>query len=469
MPTLGERLLTKIRKHAVFRPGDRVAVAVSGGADSIALLRLLLELRGDLGIVLSVAHVNHKLRGAESDADERFVAGLAREHDLELHATTAAISGNSGIENAARRARYDFFRRLARSGCANRIATAHTLDDQAETVLLRMFRGTGIRGLAGIHPRLQLEEDGTPVGEIVRPLLGFRRDALREYLRATNQAWREDSSNDDPVFLRNRVRQRLLPLVTREFGAAALEHVAELAEIARAEEEQWSSRDAVLSPANGGALDATALLALPVATQRRLVRAWLEVNAPHSAVCFRLIEEILDLTHAPAGKKLEVPHAAGGRGEIRRTRTALVLGDCAPPAGDYAYDLTLPGQLHVPELGVTFSAQLVDASSVPASSRDQLLDASLAGQQLRLRNWRPGDRYWPAHTRGEKKVKELLSSRQFVSTAKKLWPVIERQAGRGELVWLRQFAVPEAFEPRPGSARAIWIRETLDSRNPGMM
>ena len=228
-----------------MRAGDRVFAAVSGGADSVALLCLLLELRSELGVVLSVAHVNHKLRGEESDEDERFVARLARQHGLELDIRVAPVDGRhiseirSGIEVAARELRHGFFRQLAREGRATKIATAHTLDDQAETVLLRIFRGTGIRGLSGVHPRIVFEEPGRTFGELVRPLLSFRRAELREFLRERGQSWREDSSNRDLAFLRNRVRHRLLPMIVEELGEAAIEHMGELAEIARAEEEHW--------------------------------------------------------------------------------------------------------------------------------------------------------------------------------------------------------------------------------------
>src|SRR4029077_5632957 len=234
-----ERLLKTIRKQQSIRAGDRLAVAVSGGADSVALLCLLLELGAELGIVLSVAHVNHKLRGEEADEDERFVAKLARQHGLELHACEASVGGSniSGIEAAESELRYDFFRKFTREGRVTKIATAHTLDDQAETVLLRVFRGTGIRGLSGIHPRIVFEDGGHAFGELVRPLLGFRRAALQEFLRERGQSWREDSSNRDTAFLRNRARHRLLPMIGEEFGEAAIEHMGELAEIARAEEE----------------------------------------------------------------------------------------------------------------------------------------------------------------------------------------------------------------------------------------
>ena len=207
-----------------MRAGDRVTAAVSGGADSVALLCLLLELRAELGIVLSVAHVNHQLRGGESDEDEQFVAELARQHGLELHVRQARVSTShhsttgTGIEAAARDLRYGFFRDLAWAGRVAKIATAHTLDDQAETVLLRIFRGTGVRGLAGIHPRIIFQEQGQEFGQVLRPLLGFRRAAVRNFLREQNQNWREDSSNRDITFLRNRLRHRLLPTIADEFG-----------------------------------------------------------------------------------------------------------------------------------------------------------------------------------------------------------------------------------------------------------
>jgi tRNA(Ile)-lysidine synthase len=531
---LAEQLRNTIRKYGSIRPGDRVAAAVSGGADSVALLCLLLELRAEFGIVLSVAHVNHKLRGEESDQDERFVAQLAQRHGLELHACDAPLEGRhisqirlevssevrsktgsdigGGIEAVARELRYSFFRQLARDGRVSKVATAHTLDDQAETVLLRIFRGTGIRGLSGIHPRIVFEEKGHAFGELVRPLLGFRRAALQEFLRQQGQSWREDSSNRDIVFLRNRVRHRLLPLlgevIGKEFGEAAIEHMAELAEIARAEEEHWRcghpevappfpvatkdsaekvgfvSRhrfsDTASSSKSDTPLGATApperrqatslplepLLKLSLAAQRRRVRAWLDANAPDSSISFRLIEEALELARGVAGRTLELP---GGqefpRRNLRRGRQELLLesAPCGSEAGhqphaDYEYRLTVPGAVEIPELGKCIEARVVDAGEVPEQERGQLLDLERTPKVVLIRNWRAGDRYWPAHTAAARKVKELLSDRHATGPEKKLWPVAVAN-GCG-LVWLRGFAVPAAFQTPAGAARAIWIRET---------
>ncbi len=476
-----ERLLKTIQKHEFMRAGDRVAAAVSGGADSVALLLLLIELRPELGIVLSIAHVNHKLRDTESDEDERFAAKLAATHGLEFVKHTAPVGRGqgAGIESAARQTRYEFFRALAREGRAAKIATAHTLDDQAETVLLRMFRGTGIRGLAGILPRLPLEEEGRVCGEVVRPMLAFRRAELREYLRSRRQDWREDSSNKDVTFLRNRLRQRLLPLIAEEFGEAAIEHLAELAEIARAEEEQWSvSTTARLTPSpRAPAVDVSQLLALPLAAARRTVQAWIRTNAPEASISFRLIEEILDLARSGPGKKLELPGQAAGADAarataspttarpriflplaapriVRRSRKELALETPADHAGNYEYELIVPGEISVPELGVRITAAAVDVGDVPEQNRPELLDPAQLGKRVVIRNWRSGDRYWPPHTKSEKKVKDLLSDQHATGAGKKLWPVI---ACQGELVWMRGFAVPKEWHTHSG--KAIWIRE----------
>lgn len=467
MRGLGERVLQTIRKRELIKAGDRVAVAVSGGVDSVALLLLLLELQGELGIVLSVAHVNHKLRGAESDEDERFVMDLARRHNLELQVRAAPVERvrGAGIEAAARALRYDFFSEIARSGQDPthsqkprmsgapvwKIATAHTLDDQAETVLMRLLRGSGIRGLAGIHPRLILEHEGKQVGEVVRPLLEVRRAELQEYLRARGQAWREDSSNRDPSFLRNRVRLAVMPVLRESFGEWATENLAGLAEIARAEEEHWEHEHPEVRAAAGD-LKVSVLAGLPLAAQRRLVRSWLATNAGSRSVSFRRIEDVLDLAAGGAGRTLELP---GGR-TVRRTQQELHCesgGDRR--ASDYEYVLPVPGSIELGELGVRIETALTAWDRVPEAERGQVLDLGKVSGEMRIRNWRAGDRFWPANTRQPKKVKELLSERHAVGSGKKFWPVIEMG---GELVWMRGFAVPEAWRPGQGAQKVLWIR-----------
>jgi len=228
-----KELLNNFRKQGLLRAGERVGVAVSGGADSIALLRLLLDLREGLGVVLSVVHFNHKLRGKASDKDEAFVTALAEKFGLSLHlghtdVAKKAKQEKTNLEDAARRSRYAFFNKLTDGGMVDVVATAHTADDQAETVLAHILRGTGLAGLAGIHP---VTNDG-----IIRPLLRVRRSDLRSYLRSKKQPWREDATNRDTSRQRARMRKKLLPLLEKEFNPKAVEHLGMLAQLALEDE-----------------------------------------------------------------------------------------------------------------------------------------------------------------------------------------------------------------------------------------
>ena len=261
-----EKVRGYILDRKLLRAGDRVAVAVSGGADSVALLRVLIQLRSELGIVVSVAHFNHGLRGEASEADDAFVAELAKRHDLEFFSGRGDVHDYArtrklGLEVAARDLRYRWLASVAESNKLNEIATGHTLDDQAETVLLKFLRGAGTRGLAGIYPVLEClgdvvsgpqgpnhptEPRGTPKGvplqvRIIRPLLGVTRDEVEQYLTAVEQPWREDESNLDHRFARNRVRHELLPLLQRDYNPNIRQVLSDAAEIARAEEEYWQT------------------------------------------------------------------------------------------------------------------------------------------------------------------------------------------------------------------------------------
>ena len=303
MHKLATNVLAYIRKHELLKPGDRVAVAVSGGADSVALLRLLAELRHELGIVLAAIHFNHKLRAADSDQDEQFVAELARQLKLESQSEGGDVAAyakekHSSLETAARKLRYEYFRRLLRENQFNRIATAHTLDDQAETVLLKLIRGAGTRGLAGIYPKLAT---ASPEASIIRPLLGVRRKDIEAYLTEIKQPWRDDKSNRDLRHSRNRVRHGILPRLERNLNPAIYETLSDTAEVARAEENYWSQLTEKLilslwqncgtSTAPGGVLNLQALSALPLALQRRVIRGAAESLGLRLE--FREVEEIL--------------------------------------------------------------------------------------------------------------------------------------------------------------------------------
>ncbi len=239
---LEQRVLDFIRESRMASAGDRVGVAVSGGADSVALMRLFESLRDELGIALVIVHFDHMLRGEESDRDAGFVEELARGRKLEFVSARedvreAAAQNGRNIEEAARRLRYAFFHRVLSGGKATSIAVAHTADDQAETVLAHIIRGTGPTGLASIYPIVESPGGGT----IVRPLLPIRRAELRDYLHERGQGWREDATNADQTRLRARIRAQLLPVLERDFSPAIVQHLGDLARFAREEESFWAA------------------------------------------------------------------------------------------------------------------------------------------------------------------------------------------------------------------------------------
>jgi tRNA(Ile)-lysidine synthase len=502
---LAQKVFDHVRQLELLKPGDRVGVAVSGGADSVALLRLLLELRAEIGIVLSVAHFNHKLRGAESDEDAIFVAQLARQHRLEFHAASAdvlaeAATRGQSLEAAARELRYGFFRQLvpsAHEGLSrlDKIATGHTLDDQAETVLMRIIRGTGMRGLAGIYPNVDLEEDEEVMGEVIRPLLEVRHDELVQFLNEVGQPWREDESNRDPKFTRNRVRHVLLPLLEREFNPSVAEGLSELAEIARGEEDYWQTEISgwmgtaihwtepewatqgqpglvQLQPLNSelkerlrepgplvmnATLDLMWLLSEPLAVQRRAIKAVGEVAG--IPMEFKHVEEILRFASGVnhSGKQLSLPLGW----KVNREPAALTfltpdLRTQESISSTYEYPLSLPGRAIVPEASIVVEAVLVKMGTEGAGyNPDNLLDVALLSGKLTVRNWQPGDRFWPAHTRSPKKIKVLLQERHITGPGRKAWPVV---VSGDDVVWVRGFPAPASLRAK-ASSDAILIRD----------
>lgn len=458
MDSLAHRLRAYIDRQHLLKAGNRVGVAVSGGADSVALFRLLLELRKELGIVLSVVHFNHRLRAGDSDADQAFVTELAAGHQLEFHCDSADVRAHAAqhhksIETAARDLRYEFFWRLLKEKELDRLATAHTLDDQAETVLLRIARGAGTRGLAGIYPQLSVSGSQLSDAAIIRPLLGTRREEIELYLKEIGQPWREDRSNRDLRFARNRVRHGILPRLERNLNPGIREALAETAEISRAEEEYWQAQlDRVLPTiVKASTIDSAALSNLPLALQRRVVRAAAEERG--LGLQFAHVEEVLRVA---SGEEKSAKLPAGWT--VQLVKGQLLF---QPPAStnsddaDYEYVLPIPGRVEVPQAGTWFEAALAQEAASAAYNRGNSWDRALLAGELIVRNWRAGDRFWPAHTKQPRKIKELLQERHISGAERKRWPVI---VSGSEVIWLRGFPPPASFQAGD-KAEAIVIRE----------
>jgi tRNA(Ile)-lysidine synthase len=491
-----QSILETIRRSRMLAPGDRAGVAVSGGADSVALLRILEDLHEELGITLLVVHFDHQLRGADSEADASFVADLARRCGLEFIvaredvAAAAALHGWN-LEDAARRVRYSFFQRVVEQGHATRIAVAHTADDQAETVFAHLLRGTGLTGLAGIYPR---------VGSIVRPILETRRNDLRAFLNSRGESWREDATNRDTRRMRARIRQQLLPVLERDFSPAIVNHLSDLSRFAREEESFWAAlvedRFASLSrQAEDARSIAIKDLLLPLGslgresnlasipgagagpaparslTERLIRRLYEGVRGDHRDLAACHVEQVIHLaTESSSGKRVELPGgivAERAFDEIifarRNPANALSLPkETNSQQNAYHYVVRLPDRgattVSIPELGTSIRLKVIDWSSVPRDTKrdGKVLDAALLHTPLILRNWRPGDAYRPHGRRQPRKLKQMFLAGRVPNRERASWPVLESD---GRVIWARGMPLAEDFCAREGTRRGVVIEE----------
>jgi len=406
-------VLSWCRTESLIPPGSRVVCAVSGGADSVAMLHCLMSLRGELSIAVSAAHYNHRLRGAESDRDEAFVRALCRDWDVPLTvgsgdvAARAAQTGES-VEEAARAMRYAFFASLP-----GLVATAHTADDNLETVLLNLLRGTGLRGLCGIPPRR---------GAIIRPLLCLTRDEVAAYSRENGLRHVEDSTNGSGRYLRNRLRHQVLPLLQAE-NPSVSETVLRSCLLLRQDEEFLNSlaRSALESAAVPGGWSCGSLRKQPDAVRTRAVHLLLrQISAPklserHIAAVDRLI-----LEGGPSARCI----LPGGFTAARRY-DCLTLQKTAPPPAFAPVPLGPDGTADLPGLGLRIVCRQV-ASLEPFENTASRF-ACRAGACLCARPRLPGDTLrLPA---GSRTLKRIFIDRKIPAAERGLLPVIADEAG----------------------------------------
>jgi tRNA(Ile)-lysidine synthase len=442
---------------SLFAAGDRVCVAVSGGADSTALLRTLLAQRDELGIVLSVLHVEHGLRGQAAVEDAAFVRALAAQLDLpceliSVNTPQRMAEHKESVETAARALRYQVFREFLAAGKADKVATAHTLDDQAETVLMKLLRGAWTEGLSGIHPVLRWDSaagkvDGNSDGKrhsCVRPFLAVQRVQIEAYLRAINQPWRRDESNDCLAHTRNRLRHELLPKL-REFNPQIDSMLAHMADNARAEGQHWQAElDRVLprlllpgKPTRGGgrsvstahgsaelAIEIARLKELDSALLRRVLRAAAERAG--ATLDFDATDRLLAMAMANSGKRTRLELTGGV--SVERSARELRFGHSVANvvSGTPTYELLVPGSVDAPAFRARFTATYSPEVAQPVSATSPL--------RAHIRAWQPGDKVELRHSRGPKKVKEILSRMQIPAEDRATWPVVIWQ---GNIIWMR--------------------------------
>jgi len=495
---LADRVFRLIQEGGLLHAGDQVGAAASGGADSIALLLLLHGLGDRLGIVLNAVHFNHKLRHIASDKDEAFVAKLAKKLAIPFFSAHADIAAKAkrekaNLEDAARRGRYEFFARLIHEGKLTHVATAHTADDQAETVLAHILRGTGLTGLGGVHPRVE---------HVVRPLLEIRRSELRKFLQAQKQTWREDATNQDLTKTRAKIRKKLIPLLEKQFQTSTVEHLVQLAEFARADEAFLNELAKIQVATKVNTIGDEKKISISdllqcssenipsssVALSSRVIRHILEEIKPgEGQISAQHVDAILELAcTGENGKSISLP----GRVEVRRERENLVflpqptgrrssaktssrepvsklrknqtrVQDKASTSCVYAYNIDmLEGSttVDVPELRCAFRLREIDWTAKRGET--SYLGAALNRYRLQfplvLRNWRPGDRFQPWGHRNAHKMKRLLNEKRISRWERDGWPVL---TSGGTLVWARGFPVAAAFAADDSAQIGIVIAE----------
>jgi tRNA(Ile)-lysidine synthase len=420
------------------------------------------QLSRTTGLVISAVHFNHHLRGAESTEDEGFVRDLAARLEVdfirgEADVGRVARERRRNLEATARELRYRFFFNLISRGRLDKLVTAHTANDQAETVLLRLLRGTGTRGLGGIYPALE--------GKIIRPFLGLTRADVEAELARRGLAFRLDSSNRDLRLRRNKIRMELLPQLQRDFSPDVVFLLSNLAERARADEEylEQQARERAAPWRNREGEDerfpVRPLAEFPRALGRRIIRQMIHATRGSLlGITHRHIDAVLRLaTEAQSGRRLILP----GNVEARRDFDWLVIRP--RPGGEncteYAFIVKPPADVAMPLHGVKLRFKIVGAEAKGrAYNEGTYLDAAKVAGELVLRSWCPGDRFHPSGGRKSLKLKELFRERRIAAGARPGWPVLE--CGR-QIVWVRGFPAAASVAPAEDTQAFLVISEEL--------
>ena len=458
--SLIEKMLSTISRFSMVESGSKVLVAVSGGPDSVALLYALWTLRDELGISLHVAHLNHSFRGAESDKDAEYVREFASSLGLESTIEKVDVPQirktlRLSAEEAARLVRYDFLDRVAADIQADRIALGHTADDQVETVLLNLLRGTGVDGLSGMPPVR---------GDFIRPLIELRRSEIEHYIEEHGLHPRIDETNLLPAYTRNKVRLELLPLLRKDYNPEIDAAVLRLSELATEdtaylsiETEEALRRTTVNREKESISLDPEGISSCSLAIRRRLMREAVKaVRGELADVGFVHVEELLRLLDAGADFAYEMPRGTF----VQRTREALTFSSSRPSelAVVYCHELAVPGRTQVPEVQVAIETQVSSApleAARPPGSMDVVLDYGAITGKIKVRNWEPGDRIRPLGLRGSKKVQDVFVDRKIPRQVRHRIPLIVDDE---KIVWIAGLALSELVKVTDATREFLQLR-----------
>jgi tRNA(Ile)-lysidine synthase len=461
---LREQVQNFIFAHGLISPGDRLLVGVSGGPDSVALLHLLWDLRQEFRWHLEVAHLQHGIRGAEAKEDARFVADLAEQLGLRFHLKEISLprlvsaAGKGNLEALARDQRYGFFAEVVGAHGLTKVATAHTQDDQAETVLMRFLRGSGMKGLAGMAPAHQIH---APMNlTVIRPLLATPKAEILKFLAENHQPYRIDRSNRDTALLRNWIRLELLPKIRERVDGRLNERLSQQAELLRDEDDAMAAvarRKLEEIRVGTDGLSREALLAESKAMQRRLLRLWIEsVRGNLSGLDFVHMKDMLHLIeHGAPQARLALPGGWQLRGEYDRVKLAPRPAWLKRPC--YAYDFVMGSTLAIPQAGWAIRSELIEPplAYYPADLMEAFFDAAGLTAGLTVRNFRNGDFFQPLGMAGHKKIKDLFIEKKLTLSVRARWPLL---ASAHEVLWIPGYGRSERAKVTPETVSILRVK-----------
>jgi tRNA(Ile)-lysidine synthase len=457
-----------IIEHGLIRNGDLVLVGVSGGADSLCLLHVLHGLSRNMGFTVAAVHVNHMLRGAESDMDEEFVRNICCDWRIDLSICkrdVKALAAREGIsiEAAAREARYGAFDICMKEKGADRVAVAHNKNDQAETVLMNLVRGSGLEGLTGMDYIR---------GRIIRPLLNEDRHRIEEYCRENNLFPRTDSSNFDNAYTRNRVRNQLIPLMREVFEADPVESIARMALLLKEDSRCLESEASRIFESSSARefkdgkttvkIGINTLIGCPKALSSRLVRMAVgSLKSDVTGLEKKHIDDVLLLARCgKTGSIIQLPQeltVEKGYGEL------IFCQDRKPgrPAR-FQEELKIPGVTHIGERGLAYEVELLPAddvygtiSGLQAGSFTQYFDYERLKSGINIRNRRNGDVFMPLNAPGERKLKDYFIDRKVPRAERDLIPLV---AVGKEIVWVTGHNISDKFKVTENTKTVLKIK-----------
>ncbi len=431
-----------LHKHRLIDTSDTILVGVSGGADSVCLLHILHT----LGLRIGVGHVNHGWRGQASDDDEHFVRELAARLDVPFHTQEPGVAGSGNPEAEARTARKRFFDQLLTSESFTKVALAHSRNDRSETLLLNLLRGSGPEGLVAMS---------AVTGRVIRPLIESTRDEIEAHLRTIGQPWRDDRTNSDLDFARNRIRHVVLPTLASDFNPNLIDTLARTVELL-ADENEWMKQaidewllERCRKDEAGVVLRIDDLAGRPVGFVRRVLRESLRRSGSAlTDVGFDHLESVRSLLEpGKSGKVIELPGAIA----VERNFDTLVFAEGVEAKADYEYELEIPGRVHVPEIGCVIEARLASPADGKPRQGRALVDGESLGPCVRIRNWRNGDFYSPVGLPAAT-LKKLFQNERVPRRQRHRLPVLVAESS---IVWVASFPVSREFAPTGHSRRII--------------